>query len=117
MTIQASIYYADGIEVNAPVSSRFAEILSPEAMRFIATLSRAFEAQRNVLLKKRSQRQAELDAGLLPDFLPSTRRIRTSNWTIAPLPADLQDRRVEITGPRAQNDHQCAQFWGKCLYG
>jgi malate synthase len=99
MSIQASVDYADGIEVKAPVSPQFAEILSPEAMHFVATLSRAFEKQRAELLQKRVQRQAELDAGILPDFLLKTRRIRSSNWTIAPLPADLQDRRVEITGP------------------
>src|SRR5579884_1364584 len=99
MTIQADTYYAQGIEVNGPILPQFAEIVSPEAMRFVATLSRAFEAQRVELLQKRIQRQAELDSGILPDFLPKTQRIRASDWTIAPLPADLQDRRVEITGP------------------
>jgi malate synthase len=99
MTIQASTYYAQGIEVNAPLSPQFAEIVSPEAMHFVATLCRAFEEQRTELLQKRVQRQAELDSGILPDFLLKTKRIRASDWTIAPLPDDLQDRRVEITGP------------------
>jgi malate synthase len=99
MTIQADTCYTQGIEVNGPISPQFAEIVSPEAMRFVATLSRAFEEQRAELLQKRVQRQAELDSGILPDFLLKTQRIRASNWTIAPLPADLQDRRVEITGP------------------
>ncbi len=98
-TNQAATQYAEGIEVNAPVSAEFAEILTPEALSFIAKLSRAFEARREELLQKRVQRQAELDAGKMPDFLPETEHIRTSDWTVAPIPPDLQDRRVEITGP------------------
>jgi malate synthase len=91
--------YATGIEITAPVTPEFAEILTPEAMNFVAKLARAFEARREELLAKRVQRQAEIDAGKLPDFLPETEHIRNSTWTIAPIPADLQDRRVEITGP------------------
>ena len=99
MTNQAQTYYADGIEINAAISPDFAEILTPDALRFVATLARAFEARREELLQKRVQRQAELDAGKLPAFLPETAAIRAATWTIAPLPQDLQDRRVEITGP------------------
>jgi malate synthase len=99
MTNQAVTHYAEGIEVRAPVTPEFAEILTPEAMSFIATLARAFEQRREELLHRRAQRQAEIDAGKLPDFLPETEHIRNAAWTIAPLPADLQDRRVEITGP------------------
>jgi malate synthase len=99
MTNQAITNYAEGIEVRAAVTPQFAEILTPEAMRFLATLARAFEGRREALLQRRAQRQAELTAGKLPDFLPDTEHIRSSSWTIAPLPADLQDRRVEITGP------------------
>src|SRR5689334_6819485 len=99
MSIQTSPLSAEGIEVIAPVTAEFAEIVSPDALRFVAKLSRTFEPGREELLKKRRQRQAELDAGILPDFLPRTRRIRTASWTVAPQPADLQDRRVEITGP------------------
>lgn len=92
-------HYAQGIEVKATVTPEFAEILTPEAMSFVATLARAFEGRREELLAKREQRQTELDAGKKPDFLPETEHIRQGTWTVAPIPADLQDRRVEITGP------------------
>ncbi len=91
--------YAQGIEISAEVTPEFAEILTPEAMSFVATLARTFEARREELLAKREQRQAELDAGKKPDFLAETAHIRQGTWTVAPIPADLQDRRVEITGP------------------
>ena len=68
-------------------------------MNFVATLARAFSERRESLLQMRVRRQAEIDAGKMPDFLPETEHIRTSDWTISPVPADLQDRRVEITGP------------------
>jgi malate synthase len=68
-------------------------------MNFVAKLAREFEGRREELLAKRVQRQQEIDAGKLPDFLPETEHIRNSDWTVAPLPDDLQDRRVEITGP------------------
>lgn len=87
------------IEVIAPVSAEFAEILTPDALNFVAALVRAFGPRREELLQRREQRQAEIDAGKLPDFLPETEQIRQGDWTIAPEPADLQDRRVEITGP------------------
>src|SRR5579884_427990 len=89
----------EGIEITEPVTPEFAEILSPDALRFVATLVRAFRDRREELLQRRARRQAELDAGNLPDFLPETEHIRNSEWTIAPVPPDLQDRRVEITGP------------------
>ncbi len=87
------------IQITGPVTAEFAEILTPEAMNFVATLARAFTDRREELLRRRAQRQAEINAGKLPDFLPETEHIRNSEWTIAPEPADLQDRRVEITGP------------------
>ena len=87
------------IEITGEVTPEFAEILTPEAMSFVATLVRAFRDRREELLQHRVQRQAEIDAGKMPDFLPETEHIRKSDWTIAPVPADLQDRRVEITGP------------------
>jgi malate synthase len=99
MTNQATTTYAEGIEIKAPITPEFAEILTPEAMNFVAKLARAFEGRRQELLQRRVQRQAEIDEGKLPDFLPETAHIRQSDWTIAPLPPDLQDRRVEITGP------------------
>jgi malate synthase len=91
--------YPEGVEVLGPVSPAFAEILSPEAVRFVAGLARAFEPTRQSLLRRRAERQARIDSGALPDFLPDTAHIRDGDWTIAPVPDDLQDRRVEITGP------------------
>ena len=91
--------YAEGIEIIGVVTPEFAEILTPEAMNFVAKLAREFEGRREELLAKRAQRQQELDAGKLPDFLPETAHIRNSDWTVASIPDDLQDRRVEITGP------------------
>ena len=87
------------INILAPVSPGFAEILTPAALDFVATLTRAFGSRREALLLRREQRQIELDAEQMPDFLSTTASIRQSTWTIAPIPADLQDRRVEITGP------------------
>ena len=75
------------------------EILSSAALDFLADLHRHFDARRRELLAHRVARQKEFDAGVLPDFLEETRSIRESDWKIAPLPHDLLDRRVEITGP------------------
>ena len=91
--------YVESIQITGTITPEFAEILTPEAMDFVAMLARAFADRREELLRRREQRQAEIDAGKLPDFLPETEHIRNSEWTIAPVPADLQDRRVEITGP------------------
>ena len=87
------------LQINAPVSPAYAEILTPEAQRFVASLAAHFDARRKELLARRQVRQVELDAGHYPDFLTETAEIRTSEWTVAPIPADLMDRRVEITGP------------------
>src|SRR6266404_2080919 len=87
------------IEIRKPLTGRQAEILTPEAAEFVARLHRTFNATREALLAQRIARQAQLDAGALLRFLPETREIRESNWTVTPVPADLQDRRVEITGP------------------
>jgi malate synthase len=87
------------VEVRAPLDGRAEAILTPDALAFIAELHRHFDARRLGLLATRAACQARLDRGELPDFLPETREIRESEWTIAPVPADLQDRRVEITGP------------------
>jgi len=88
-----------GIEFSAPITPRYSEILTPEAISFIVGLQRKHNARRKELLAARAKRQAALDAGAKPDFLPETANIRNSDWTVAPLPADLLDRRVEITGP------------------
>jgi malate synthase len=74
-------------------------ILNPEACSFLTELARNFETRRQHLLERRRFRQNELDSGKLPDFLPETAAIRESDWTVAPIPQDLLDRRVEITGP------------------
>ncbi|MBA4495135.1 malate synthase A [Paenactinomyces guangxiensis] len=88
-----------GIELTASVPAEFAEILTPEALGFVARLSRKFSRTRESLLKKRSERQRDIDAGNLPGFLPETESIRQGDWKIDPVPENLQDRRVEITGP------------------
>jgi len=77
----------------------YPQILTPEALEFITNLQREFGARRKDLLHDRSARLQRLNAGERPDFLPETRKIRTSEWTVATLPKDLLDRRVEITGP------------------
>ena len=91
--------YGAGIEITGRITPEYAEILTPDAVAFAAKLQRAFGGRRAELLAKRAQRQAELDAGRLPDFLPDTRAVREGDWTCAPVGADIQDRRVEITGP------------------
>ncbi|WP_288481958.1 malate synthase A [uncultured Deinococcus sp.] len=88
-----------GMQISAPVSAAQAEILTPEALAFVAELHRRFDSRRRELLAAREARQARLDAGELPDFLPETREVREGDWAISPLPQDLRDRRVEITGP------------------
>ncbi|HYF92631.1 MAG TPA: malate synthase A [Symbiobacteriaceae bacterium] len=88
-----------GIDIRGPVAGRFAEILTPAAVSFVAGLHREFNPRREALLQQRELRQAQWDAGAQPDFLPETRAIREGEWRVAPAPADLQDRRVEITGP------------------
>ena len=88
-----------GMTITAPVKPEYAEILTPEALEFVAELHRRFEPRRRELMKKREERQQRLDAGELPDFLPETAEIRAGDWKISPLPDALKDRRVEITGP------------------
>jgi len=88
-----------GVEIRAAITPEFAKILTPDALALVAKLHRAVNGRRHELLAARVQRQAELDGGKLPDFLPETKSIRDSDWIIAPIPRDLQCRRVEITGP------------------
>jgi malate synthase len=89
----------EGIRVTGPVTPEFEAILTPEALSFVAALDRRFRQRRRELLARRVERQKEFDAGRLPDFLPETREVREGDWRIAPIPDDLHDRRVEITGP------------------
>jgi len=88
-----------GIRVLKPLPPDCADILTPAALEFLASLARHFEPERRRLLERRVARQHQLDAGRLPDFLPETRDIREREWTVAPIRPDLTDRRVEITGP------------------
>ena len=87
------------LTLKAEVTPLFAEILTPEAQQFVANLAEKFTPRVKELLKARAERQKRIDNGELPDFLPETKSIREGYWKVAPAPADLQDRRVEITGP------------------
>ncbi|MCU7919507.1 MAG: malate synthase A [Candidatus Thiodiazotropha sp. (ex Epidulcina cf. delphinae)] len=99
-TIPSSLWQpSQEIGITAPLGAGYDAILSAEALRFITELERLFGGRRRELLKSRAERQRRLDAGELPDFLQETTGIRQSAWRVRPAPADLQDRRVEITGP------------------
>jgi malate synthase len=88
-----------GLQIFGAMKPGFEQILTADALALVAKLHRAFEPRRRELLAKRVERTKALDAGVRPDFLPETKSVRDGNWTIAPIPADLQCRRVEITGP------------------
>src|ERR1700736_1226806 len=88
-----------GVQLLARVTPAFAEILTPDALAFVAKLQRAFGGRREECLQRRQERQSALDRGEILDFLPETKSIREGDWTCAAIPADIQDRRVEITGP------------------
>src|SRR4051794_24137976 len=88
-----------GIEVVGGLKAQYDGILTNEALKFIEDLEKRFGARRMELLQYREKRQEEMNNGHLPDFLPETKHIRNGDWAIAPLPRDLQDRRIEITGP------------------
>src|SRR4030088_2944784 len=89
----------DGIEVTGTLPENFREILVPDALKLVAKLHRTFNGRRKELLERRNRRQADLDNGKTPDFLPETAQIRGDDWKVAPVPKDITDRRVEITGP------------------
>jgi len=91
--------YPAGVNITVPVSPEQSAILTTEVLAFIAELARKFEPVRLSLLEDRLKRQAELEAGKLPDFLADTAAVRSGDWIIAKVPAELLDRRVEITGP------------------
>src|SRR5947208_10032785 len=88
-----------GVQLRGELAPAFLEIVSPEALAFVAKLQRAFGNRREECLQRRQDRQAALDRGEALNFLPETKSIREGDWTCAPIPADLRDRRVEITGP------------------
>jgi malate synthase len=92
-------YSLRDIEIQGPSHPRQERVLTPGALQFIIDLQRRFNSKRVELLEARLERQKRLDAGDKPDFLKETRNLRESEWSVAPIPADLLDRRVEITGP------------------
>src|SRR5262249_4504413 len=89
----------DRVQVTGPMQPGYEAILNKEALAFIVDLERRFDAGRRSLLALRNARQARLDAGAKPDSLAETKAVRDGDWIVAPLPKDLLDRRVEITGP------------------
>jgi len=88
-----------GVEVHAATGSGAEDILSPAALAFLAELHRRFDRRRKELLAKRAERQRRFDTGETPGFLTETQAVREGDWKVAPVPYDLLDRRVEITGP------------------
>src|SRR6476660_9824450 len=89
----------DGIEIRGEIASGFDQILTRDALALVAKLQRELGQRRIECLKRRQERQTRLDAGESLDFLSETKHIRDGEWTCASIPADLCDRRVEITGP------------------
>src|SRR6266480_3693973 len=90
---------ASGVEVELPPEDRLNEVLTEDALDFVAELHRRFDGRRRELLEKRAERQRSLDQGGTLDFLDETRDVREGDWRVAPPPADLERRWVEITGP------------------
>ena len=88
-----------GVAIRGPLKPGYEKVLTPEAIGFAVELEREFGAERRRLLARRAAAQRRLDAGWKPDFLPETQAIREGDWRVAPIPRDLEDRRVEITGP------------------
>ncbi|MFO0648204.1 MAG: malate synthase A [Polyangiales bacterium] len=100
MSVQSSSPdFGPGVRVTGPMRSGYEKILTPEAVAFVAEIVRRFGPRVPELLAKRAERQKRFDAGEKPDFLTETASVRAADWTVAPLPKDLLDRRVEITGP------------------
>ena len=89
----------EGVEIAGEMRPAYKKILTPAALEFVAKLVRKHRKRRNELLELRKERQVAIDAGKLPKFLAETKDIRNGDWQIAGIPADLLDRRVEITGP------------------
>ncbi|MCZ6862623.1 MAG: malate synthase A [Alphaproteobacteria bacterium] len=95
----STITLPDGIEIFGEIKPGYEEILTEEALGFVAGLERKFGPRRLELLERRREIQAKIDDGWLPDFLEETKSVREGDWQVAPIPSDLLDRRVEITGP------------------
>ena len=108
----------EGVEVHGAGHDRADEILTPQALAFVAALHREFDARRRQLLERRKERQAALDAGGTFDFRPETADMRDGDWSVAPAPPALECRRVEITGPAAPQDgRQRAELRRRRLHG
>jgi len=88
-----------GVVVRGAIKPGYQKVLTAEAVAFVAELERKFGPERRRLLARRADIQHRLDAGWKPDFLPETKAIREADWRVAPIPPDIQDRRIEITGP------------------
>ncbi len=88
-----------GVKIVAPMAAGYDTVLTPQAIDFIVGLERRFRPDIKRILAAREERQKRLDAGAKPDFLPETANVRNGDWTVSPVPRDLRDRRVEITGP------------------
>jgi malate synthase len=99
VTTKPKLDLPSGCEVTGRLQPGFEEVLTRDALEFVADLARRFSPRVEELLARRVARQAEIDAGKLPDFLPETHGIREHEWHVTTIPDDLQDRRVEITGP------------------
>jgi malate synthase len=95
----ADLASSTDLQLLAPWLPGDERVLTPQALAFVAALDHQFRARCDELLAKRDEVQSRFDAGALPDFLPETRELRETEWRVAPIPADLLDRRVEITGP------------------
>ena len=94
-----NIIEKNNLKILGQLTPEFDEILTNDSLLFVEKLEKKFGERRRELLKKREDRQSEIDNGILPDFLSSTQDIRSGTWQVAPPPHDLLDRRVEITGP------------------
>ncbi|MFQ5718008.1 MAG: malate synthase A [Acidobacteriota bacterium] len=127
-------FTSKGVSVSGRVDDTAAPVLTDAALGFVAGLARTYGERVNELLARRRRRQAARDGGELPHFLPDTAAVREGDWTVAPLPADLQDRRVEITGPvdrkmiinalnsgakvfMADFEDSCAPTWSNLIEG
>ncbi|MEA2572013.1 MAG: malate synthase [Acidobacteriota bacterium] len=96
---ELAVAAVEGVEIVGAMNADRESVLTPDAIRFVAALHREFNPRREELLARREARKARLDAGELPNFLPETKDVRDREWTVASIPPDLRDRRVEITGP------------------
>lgn len=99
MSITANATEVEGVTFSCEEIEACGRVLTPEAVEFVAALHRRFNPRRLELLLKRQERQVLIESGALPDFLAETEDVRSADWRVGPCPADLQDRRVEITGP------------------